>query len=268
MFVLLLKQHLPGRHATITIEVREKYIYAFIIMHRHHNCVKSEQYVLIRQHFTDIQIQVDASNYKINTYNQKADGTYKRDKKPLPREIEDGRCAVFSTTKMVDPCKPNFWSIGIQGSLYNVDAEDGWVFKDKDCQTYLFSNLPIVDPERKPSGSPTLKPTSSPTTSPTLSSKPSVRPTSKPTLSTRPSSNPTSSPTVSSKPSGQPTASPTVSSKPSGQPTASPTLSSKPSGQPTSSPTLSSKPSGQPTSSPTLSSKPSTLPTLNPTALV
>ena len=227
-------------------------------MHRHHNCVKSEQYFLIRQHFTDIQIQVDASNYKINTYNQKADGTYKRDKKPLPREIVGGRCAVFSTTKMVDPCKPNFWSIGIQGSLYNVDAENGWVFKDKDCQTYLFSNLPIVDPESEPL---TLEPTSSPTTSPTLSSKPSVRPTSKPTLSTRPSSRPTTSPTVSSKPSGQPTASPTLTSKPSGQPTASPTLSSKPSVRPTSKPTLSTKPSSNPTASPSVSTKPSAAPT-------
>jgi len=43
MFVLLLKQNLLGRHATITIEVCVKYIYAFI-MHRHHNCLKSEQY--------------------------------------------------------------------------------------------------------------------------------------------------------------------------------------------------------------------------------
>jgi hypothetical protein len=34
MFVLLLKQNLLGRHATITIEVCVKYIYAFI-MHRH-----------------------------------------------------------------------------------------------------------------------------------------------------------------------------------------------------------------------------------------
>jgi hypothetical protein len=175
--------------------------------------------LLIRQHFIDIQLQVDASNYKINTYKLKPDGTFKRDKTPLPREIVGGRCAVFSTTKMVDPCKQNFWSIGIQGSLYIANAENGWVFKDKDCQTYSISNLPIVDPESKPSRSPTIEPTSSPTTSPTLSSKPSARPTSKPTLSTRPSSSPTTSPTVSSKPSGQPTASPTLSSKPSAAPT-------------------------------------------------
>ena len=60
---------------------------------------------------------------------------------------------------MVDPCKPNFWSIGIQGSLYNVDAENGWVFKDKDCQTFVISKLPIVDPDAsKPSPSPTASP--------------------------------------------------------------------------------------------------------------
>ena len=164
--------------------------------------------LLIRQHFIAIQIQVNASNYKINSYKLKLDGTYKRDKTPLPREIVGGRCAVFSTTKMVDPCKPNFWSIGIQGSLYNVDAENGWVFKDKDCQTFVISKLPIVDPDAsKPSPSPTaspivviieepeiMAPSSSPSAAPVSPTAAPVSPTAAPVSPTAAPASPTAAP--------------------------------------------------------------------------
>ena len=188
--------------------------------------------LLIRQHFIDIQLQVGASNYKINTYNQKADGTYKKEKKSLPGVMPAGSCAAFKTTKMVDPCKPNFWQVNIHGSLFNPNAENGWVFKDKDCHSFTFAKLFIVDPLGLSSDSPTVAPTTIPTASPTSSSKPSACPTSQPTLSTRPSLNPTASPTLSSKPSGRPTSQPTLSIRPSANPTVSPSVSNKPSASP------------------------------------
>jgi hypothetical protein len=160
--------------------------------------------------FVDIQIQEAASNFKININERKPNGSFKRVTRPLEKEIAAGRCIKRVFQKTVNPCEKNFWSIGLQGSLFNANAENGWVFKDKDCTAYEISELPIADPEMRPSAIPTV--------SPSLSGKPSARPTTNPTLSTKPSANPSISPTLSAKPSTRPTANPTLSTRPSAAP--------------------------------------------------
>jgi hypothetical protein len=122
-----------------------------------------------RVFFVDIQLQVNASNFKINTYERKPNGSFKRVTRPIGEELAAKRCKRITFSKTVDPCLKNFWSIGLQGSLFNSDAEHGWVFKDKDCRAYKISELPISDPEMRPSAIPTG--------SPNLSAKPSARPT-------------------------------------------------------------------------------------------
>ena len=154
----------------------------------------------------DIQLQVGASNYKINTYRVKGDGSYRRVKETLAAEISAGTCQKFTTKKQVDPCKSNFWQVNIQGRLYNGAESNGWIFKDKNCVSFKFSKLPVIDPTGlKPllSLSPSETPTSFPTTKPSLI--PSKMPTSFPT--TKPSRSPTRNPTM--KPSKKPSKSPT-----------------------------------------------------------
>ena len=92
----------------------------------------------------DIQIQVGSSNYKQNIYERKPDGSYKRIKKELPKEIKGNDCAVFETEKEVNPCEKNFWQINLKGMLYNADAENGYVYKDKECESYTFDELPLL----------------------------------------------------------------------------------------------------------------------------
>ena len=100
----------------------------------------------------DIQLLTGASNYKINTYDLKDDGTYKREKKTLAEEIKADKCQYLTTTKIVDPCQKNFYQINLQGRLYNEDAENGWVYKDKECNSYAFDALPVLDPRGRSDG--------------------------------------------------------------------------------------------------------------------
>ena len=179
----------------------------------------------------DIQLQVGASNYKINTYILKGDGSYRRVKETLAAEISAGTCQKFTTKKQVDPCKSNFWQVNIQGSLYNGAESNGWIFKDKNCVSFKFSKLPVIDPTGlKPllSLSPSKMPTSFPTTkpSPSPSKMPTSFPTTKPSL--RPSKMPTSFPTTKS--SLSPTRNPTMkpSKKPSKIPTKTPSMRPSP----------------------------------------
>ena len=147
----------------------------------------------------DIQLQVGASNYKINTYTLKGDGSYSRVKETLAAEISAGTCQKFTTKKQVDPCKSNFWQVNIQGSLYNGAESNGWIFKDKNCVSFKFSKLPVIDPTGlKPllSLSPSKMPTSFPTTKSSLS--PTRNPTMKP--SKKPSKIPTKTPSMRPSP--------------------------------------------------------------------
>ena len=59
--------------------------------------------------------------------------------------MKAGTCETYETRKMVNPCEKNFWQIRIQGSVYNEDAGNGWVFQDKDCKSFAFDSLPVAD---------------------------------------------------------------------------------------------------------------------------
>ena len=122
----------------------------------------------------DVQIQVDYSNYKINTYEKNAKGKLIRDKTSLPAELKANTCTPFETVKAVNPCKSNFWQVKIQGSLYNKKAENGYVYKDKNCESFKYDTLPKIDAESKPSSVPSVS--VSPTGSPSVSTEPSAAP--------------------------------------------------------------------------------------------
>lgn len=92
----------------------------------------------------DIQIQKKASNFKVSINNPDPKGKPVR-KEPIGDEIADGKCIKKSFLKKVNPCEKNFWSIGLQGSIFNPNAENGFVFKDKDCRTFKRSDLPVID---------------------------------------------------------------------------------------------------------------------------
>lgn len=98
----------------------------------------------------DIELQQKASNYKINTYERKADGKYVRIKELLPSTLEANTCETFTTRKVVDPCERNFWQINVKGSLYNANAENGWVYKDKKCASFAFDSLPAPTADVSP----------------------------------------------------------------------------------------------------------------------
>ena len=147
---------------------------------------------------SDVTLQEDASNYKINIYDRKNDGTYKRRKETLDKVIRANTCQEFTTTRDINPCEKNFWQVNMKGALYNEDAENGWYYKDKECKAYSFDSLPFNDPQNPPvtkppdTAAPSLShtPTVSPSTSPSLSQTPTVSPSNSPSLSKIPSSRP------------------------------------------------------------------------------
>ena len=113
---------------------------------------------------------------------------------PLPKEILAKTCKLFTKTKMVDPCKPNFYQVKIQGNVYNAAAENGWVFKDRECESFSYDLLPNPN-----------NPISTPvTTTPTVSTMPSSTPTTTPSSSIMTSASPTVSPSLSNQPSKKP----------------------------------------------------------------
>jgi hypothetical protein len=118
-------------------------------------------------------------------------GKLKREKFPLPEEILANDCKIFTKTKMVDPCEKNFYQVKIQGNFYNAAAENGWVFKDRECESFSYDLLPNPN-----------NPISTPvTTTPTVSTMPYSTPTTTPSSSIMPSASPSVSPSLSNQPS-------------------------------------------------------------------
>ena len=80
----------------------------------------------------------------ISTYNLKSDGNFERQKTSLQETLRARECQEFITRKTVDPCKRNFWQVNVQGKQFIEDDANGWFFKDKDCESFAFSELPVV----------------------------------------------------------------------------------------------------------------------------
>ena len=160
--VTLLKVCSKENCATKTEEVstpQRKQLHITLSRARIHNCV------LFRPHeifFVDIQIQKKASNFKVSTNSLKPDGTIKIFKEPIGDEIGDGECIKKSFRKIVKPCQKNFWSIGIQGRLFNPNAENDFVFKDKDCRFFETTQLPLAKLDTPPTPAPNKTPTPCP----------------------------------------------------------------------------------------------------------
>ena len=109
----------------------------------------------------------------------------------------------MQTKKIVDPCEKNFWQVNLKGKMYNENAENGWVYKDKECESYSFEKLPVLDvePTKSPTELPTVRPTNDPTGIPSKvptevpSNEPTAAPTKVPTAG--PTKIPTSIPAIS-----------------------------------------------------------------------
>lgn len=94
-----------------------------------------------------VLIQKGASNFKINNYQKDENGKYGRNKTDLKLEMVPGSCQTISFPKDVNPCEKNFWQVNVEGREYIGDAENGWHYKDKDCLSYTFDELPqFIDP--------------------------------------------------------------------------------------------------------------------------
>jgi hypothetical protein len=130
-----------GRGKYTTTLVTGSYDISPLSRARIHNCCLFPHELF----FIDIQIQKKASNFKVSISKPDPKGKPVR-KEPIGDEIAAGRCIKKSFLKKVNPCEKNFWSIGLQGSIFNPNAENGFVFKDKDCRTFERSDLPIIDP--------------------------------------------------------------------------------------------------------------------------
>ena len=173
----------------------------------------------------EVFLQEGASNRKYNIYERNKKGKYIRNKDTLPSSIKGLASAKGSNcyesksvTKTIDPTEKNFFQINVEGSVYN--SQNKKHFRDKECKSFKFVELPIIDPSA---------PSASPTTSPTTSVKPSVgpsvsqAPSSVPSTSVSPSSSPSNSMKPSTIPSNSasPSASPSISQAPSSAPSTS-----------------------------------------------
>ena len=116
---------------------------------------------------TVIQVQEGASNFKINNYNKNDNGKYGRDKTNLKASYPPNSCEELTFSKLVNPCEKNFWQVNIEGKEYISDAEFGWHYKDKDCLSYTFDELPQFG------GPGTVEPTPSRPSVPSVPSVPS-----------------------------------------------------------------------------------------------
>ena len=112
-------------------------------------------------------IQQGMSNRKYNLYTKKPDGKYERDKISLPPMIpgtissKDNCWAPEPVSLTLDPREQNFFQINVQGRLYNNDGDNVAYYRDKDCKTFTYVELPTIHHDT-PSAIPSLKPTSSP----------------------------------------------------------------------------------------------------------
>jgi hypothetical protein len=151
----------------------------------------------------EVFIQTGASNRKFNTYERNANGKYKRDKENLPRSIlgldsEASNCyEPAPITKVIDPTEKNFFQINVEGRDYNNDDSNILYFRDKECKSYTFVNLPLIDPDT---------PSTSPSSFPSTSMKPSVAPSTSQAPSGLPSTSvsPSVVPSISQAPSKSP----------------------------------------------------------------
>ena len=118
------------------------------------------------------------STRKFNLYTAtKEKGNYDRDKLPLPAKIyglesdQDNCYSPPDVTKRIDPTKKNFLQINVQGRLYNNDGEKIDFFRDKECKSFAFVSLPLINPS-----TPSTVPSTSPTINESTTSKPSYPP--------------------------------------------------------------------------------------------
>jgi hypothetical protein len=173
----------------------------------------------------EVFLQQGPSNRKYNIYERNNKGKYVKKKDTLPSSIKGLGSAKGSNcyepksvTKIVDPTEKNFFQINVEGSVYN--SQNIKHFRDKECKSFKFVQLPIIDPSA-PSASPTTSPTSSvePSAGPSVSQAPS----SAPTTSVSPSSSPSNSmkPSITPSSSVSPSSSPSISQAPSSAPSTS-----------------------------------------------
>jgi hypothetical protein len=192
----------------------------------------------------DIKIQTGSSKYKINTYTLKDNGSLKRNETSLNEELKgptnggDEHCQTFLTTKVVDPCKPNFWQVNIQGKFFIKN--ETYPYKDKDCQSFSFDKLPVYEINGQ-NNAPTSLPTPAPATAPPTP-RPAPDPATAPTTP-RPTPDPATAPTTP-RPTPIPIAPPTPGPD-SNPPPQTPDEPSAPSCDPTSQPSSKRKGKGK-----------------------
>ena len=181
------------------------------------------------QNDREVFVQEGASNRKYNLYEKNSKGKYLRQKESLPSSIKglnsptDSNCyEPEPVTKTIDPTEKNFFQINVEGSVYNeLNIQH---FRDKECKSFEFVQLPIIDPSA-PSASPTMSPSTSvsPSVVPSVSQEPSsapstsVSPSSSPSISMEPSTAPSTSvsPSMGPSVSQAPSSAPSISAAPS-----------------------------------------------------
>ena len=66
----------------------------------------------------------------------------------IPRKDSNNKnCYVADPVDtIIDPIESNFFQINVQGRLYNNDGGKIDFFRDKDCKSFKFVDLPKIDP--------------------------------------------------------------------------------------------------------------------------
>ena len=165
-----------------------------------------------------IHVQKSSSNRAFST-NNKIKGRFEKDKEELNDNIAAKTCYQPETKeKEINPCQPNTIQINLLGRQFNTEIPTHR-FRDKDCHSFTFLSLPIIDPNAETSSVPSVMDSNVP--SMTLSNEPSVKASNNPsaTASSTPSVVDSNVPsmTVSNDPSVKATSNPsaTASSTPS-----------------------------------------------------
>jgi hypothetical protein len=119
-----------------------------------------------------IHVQKSSSNRAFST-NNKIKGRFEKDKEELNDNIAAKTCYQPETKeKEINPCQPNTIQINLLGRQFNTEIPTHR-FRDKECHSFTFLSLPIIDPNAETSSVPSVMDSNVP--SMTLSNEPSVK---------------------------------------------------------------------------------------------